>query len=207
MERTIGTRSRRRRRLDGGEDNSVEVLGVCGYRHDTYVGSSDSHLLKASDCVGNNCAHFRLRDIGLRMRLATGREFPSSTLETLDHRYHLVHDDDVPEGRPTRRRGALERLDEVRAPEVLRNHDIVPGGEMFTDQSQGEGAGNQLRFLVLRPTAQRHSKAVDLDQQRQRVVVEVSAGDGRLPHTRRAVDQDQASDVDILPRADQAPRR
>lgn len=75
----------------------------------------------------------------------------------------------------------------------------MPRDEMCPCKSERKCTRLELRFLVLCPATHRRPKVIDLDQQRQGMVIEVAAGDRRLAHSRWTVEQDQAGDPLILP--------
>lgn len=87
---------------------------------------------------------------------------------------------------------APERLGELRTGQELRDHDVMAVGQVPVGQRERETAClTTCRLRVRIPTAQVVAHAVHVEREGEGAVAHERGGDGRLPDTGRAVDQEQ----------------
>ena len=102
-----------------------------------------------------------------------------------------VADDDLHEPCAVLLGLAAEFLVELRAAEVLGDDDVVPGLQVRTDERPREVVCDELRFVDRGPLPELHADRVDVDDERQRVVVGVTLRERRFSDAGRPIDQQQ----------------
>ena len=88
----------------------------------------------------------------------------------------------------------LGLLQELRPAEVLRNDHVVAGAQVHPRHLEGHRAREQagLDRMVL-PAAEHAAHAVEIEVQRERMLVDVALGQRRLADAGRTVEQDEPS--------------
>lgn len=168
-------------------------VGIAGcHIDDADVWSARCHPGEPALCIGDGSIDLVIGNVGLGMRQPVGVKLRSSGTEPMRNGIVVVPENDVVESGGRLRGNGLELVDEVRAPQVLRNGDVMPGGQVRPCERKGQHACLEPGFLMLGPAAHRHPKAVNLDDQGQWMLIEIPAGERRLANPRRAVEEDEA---------------
>ncbi len=175
-------------------------IGIAsGHIDDADVWSASRQVCESATGIGDCCVDLGLRDVVLWMSDPAHVQLVTPGTEALCDGVVLVLEDDVMEGCADLCCHSLELVDELGPAEVLGDHGVMSGAEMRSCERECQATRVELGLRMLCPGAHRHAKVVDLDEQGQRMLIDISPSERRLTHAGRTIEEDQASDRSILP--------
>jgi hypothetical protein len=170
------------------------------------VSSLGGEVREACLCACDGGLYRIVSQVILRMALAGSSQLTTARLEPLhsDGLRSVKNHLDERRGAPDRDIG--ERLDETETADELRNDDVVATTKLRFCQRDRQFPRNQLRLVDHRPLPERGPKTVDVDQERQRMIIDIPTPENRLANTRRTVEMNKQRDGSIVPGYDRSSR-